>query len=108
LVGDGYAGVAEVLAALSAGAAMATRLGATAGEVLNYFCGHQERLGYTVRLRRGQTIGSGLVEETIKQRVNLRMKRANARWRPEHVGPFVELLALVDSSEWAEYLAMAA
>lgn len=108
LLGDGYAGVCEVLAALSADAATAARLGATAGEVLNYFCGHQGRLGYAVRLRRGQAIGSGLVEGTIKQRVNLRMKRANARWRPEHVGPFVELLALVDSPEWAEHLAMAA
>jgi hypothetical protein len=108
LLGDGYAGVVEALAALSADAATAARLGATAGEVLNYFCGHQGRLGYAVRLRRGQAIGSGLVEGTIKQRVGLRMKRAAARWRPEHVGPFVELLAMVDSPEWAEYLAMAA
>lgn len=108
LIGDGYAGVCEVLATLSADEATAARLGATAGEVLNYFCGHQDRLGYAVRLRRGQTIGSGLVEGTIKQRVNLRMKRANARWRPEHVGPFVELLALVDSPEWSTNLAMAA
>jgi hypothetical protein len=108
LLGDGYAGVVEVLAALSAEAATAVRLGATAGEVLNYFCGHQGRLGYALRLRRGQAIGSGLVEGTIKQRVNLRMKRAAARWRPEHVGPFVELVTLVDSPEWAQHLAMAA
>lgn len=108
LLGDGYAGVCEALGTLSADAAVAERLGTTAGEVLNYFCGHQGRLGYAVRLRRGQAIGSGLVEGTIKQRVNLRMKRAAARWRPEHVGPFVELLCLADSPEWAEYLALAA
>jgi hypothetical protein len=108
LLGDGYVGVSEVLATLSADAAVAARLGATAGEVLNYFCGHQGRLGYALRLRRGQAIGSGLVEGTIKQRVNLRMKRAAARWRPEHVGPFVELLCLADSPEWQEYLTMAA
>jgi hypothetical protein len=108
LLGDGYAGVCEVLAALSADGETAARLGETAAEVLNYFCGHQGRLGYAVRLRRGQAIGSGLVEGTIKQRVNLRMKRASARWRPEHVGPFVELLALVDSPEWEEHLAMPA
>lgn len=108
LLEDGYAGVVAVLAALTTEAATAARLGATAGEVLNYFCGHQDRLGYALRLRRGQAIGSGLVEGTIKQRVNLRMKRAAARWRPEHVGPFVELLTLVDSPEWAPYLAMAA
>src|SRR5262249_24487081 len=49
LLGDGYAGVCEVVAALSADEATAARLGATAGEVLNYFCGHQDRLGYAVR-----------------------------------------------------------
>jgi len=105
LIGDGYCGVCEVIAGLSADAEMCGRLGATAAEVLNYFCGHQDRLGYAVRLRRGQAIGSGLVEGTIKQRVNLRMKRSGARWLPEHAGPFVELLVLIDGPEWAEYWA---
>lgn len=105
LVGDGYAGVCEALAGLGADEARARRLGAMAGEVLNYFSGHQGRLGYAVRLRRGQAIGSGLVEGTIKQRVNLRMKRSGARWLPEHAGPFVELLALADSPEWGEFWA---
>jgi hypothetical protein len=81
-------------------------LAAVAG-ALNYFCGHQERLGYAARLLRGQVIGSGLVEGTIKQRVNLRMKRSGARWLPEHVGPFVELMAMADTVEWGEYWAMA-
>jgi hypothetical protein len=70
---------------------------------LNYFAGHRDRLGYAVRLRRGQVIGSGLVEGTIKERVNLRLKRTGARWRAAQVGPFVELLALSDSPEWDEY-----
>jgi hypothetical protein len=86
-------------------AASQQRLSAVAGEVLNYFCGHQGRLGYAARLRRGQAIGSGLVEGTIKQRVNLRMKRSGARWLPEHVGPFVEFLALADGPEWSEFWA---
>jgi hypothetical protein len=67
--------------------------------------GQQGRMGYALRLRRGQAIGSGLVEGTIKQRVNLRMKRSGARWLAERVGPFVELLALADSSEWSEFWA---
>jgi hypothetical protein len=109
LVGDGYAGVCEVIASLTADAQACRRLGTTAAEVLNYFCGHQDRLGYAARLRRGQVIGSGLVEGTIKQRVNVRMKRSGARWLPEHVGPFVELMALADSTEWRElWAAMAA
>ena len=72
---------------------------------MNYFAGHKGRLNYALRLRRGQAIGSGLVEGTIKELVNLRMKRAGARWRPEHVGPFVELLALSRGPEWNEYWA---
>jgi hypothetical protein len=105
LIGDGYCGVCEVIAGLSADEERCRRLGATAAEVLNYFSGQQGRLGYAGRLRRGQSIGSGLVEGTIKQRVNVRMKRSGARWLPEHVGPFVELLALADGPEWAEFWA---
>lgn len=105
MIGDGYWGVCEVLAALGREPDKARRLGTSGGEVLNYFCGQQGRLGYAVRLRRGQAIGSGLVEGTIKQRVNIRMKRSGARWLAEKVGPFVELLALADSSEWSEFWA---
>ena len=109
MIGDGYWGVAEAIAALGVEAGRAARLGATGGEVLNYFSGHRERLGYAVRLRRGQAIGSGLVEGTIKQRVNVRMKRSGARWLPHHVGPFVELMVMADGPEWSEFwMAMAA
>jgi len=96
LLADGYAGACESLAELPGGAA-------GIGVALNYLAGHRERLSYAARLRRGQSIGSGLVEGTIKQRVNLRLKRTGARWRVEHAGPLVELLALTDSPEWAEY-----
>jgi hypothetical protein len=105
LVGDGYAGVCEVIAGLTAEPETCQRLGTTAAEVMNYFCGQQDRLSYAARLRRGQVIGSGLVEGTIKQRVNLRMKRSGARWLPKHVGPFVELLAMADGPEWSEFWA---
>ena len=105
LIGEGYAGVCEVIAGLTADPPTCQRLGATAAEVLNYFCGHQGRLGYAARLRRGQAIGSGLVEGTIKQRVNVRMKRSGARWLPEHAGPFVEMLAMADGPEWSEFWA---
>ena len=102
LLGDGYWGVTEWVGELT-GVMPVGGDGAALGELLNYFCGHQDRLGYALRLRRGQVIGSGLVEGTIKQRVNVRMKRTGARWEPQHVGPFVELLALADSPEWDEY-----
>jgi hypothetical protein len=105
LVGDGYAGVCEALRRPAGAAGAAAGLADAAGGVLNYFCGHRERLGYAVRLLRGQVIGSGAVEGAIKQLVNLRLKRTGARWRAVHVGAFVELRAMADSAEWSEYWA---
>lgn len=105
LVGDGYVGVCEALASLTAVAAASGQACAAVAEALNYFAGQQDRLGYAVRLRRGQVIGSGLVEGSIKQLVNLRMKRTGARWRVAGVGGFVEFVALADGPEWNEYWA---
>src|SRR5207248_11748493 len=100
MIADGYGGVCEAIAALGAEPETAARLGGTAGEVLNYFAGQQGRLGYAVRLRRGQAIGSGLVEGTIKQLLNKRLKQTGARWKVGHVGPLVELGALAAGPEW--------
>lgn len=109
LVADGYAGVCEALGSLTAVATASPQACASVAETLSYFAGHQERLGYAVRLQRGQSVGSGLVEGSIKQLVNLRMKRTGARWRVARVGPFVEFIALADSLEWEEYwMALAA
>jgi hypothetical protein len=105
LVGDGYCGVGEVLTRPPDDPEAVRRLAAAAGAALNYFAGHRDRLGYAARLRRGQVIGSGLVEGTIKQRVNLRLKRTGARWQATRVGPFVELLAHSDGPQWADYWA---
>jgi hypothetical protein len=99
LLADGYEGVTEWVGEL-AGQIPVGGDGAALGGMLNYFAGHQERLNYAVRLYRGQSIGSGLVEGTIKQMINLRMKRTGARWKVEHVGPFVELRALAAGPEW--------
>ena len=103
VVGDGYCGACEALSRPLSDPLAAERLMAAAGSELNYFAGHRDRMGYAVRLQRGQAIGSGLVEGTIKERVNLRLKRTGARWRAERVGPFVELLALCDTPEWGEH-----
>jgi len=65
-----------------------------------YLAKHPTRLNYAERLAAGRSIGSGAVEGTIKQHVNLRMKRTGARWRVEHVGPLVELRALSHTPEW--------
>lgn len=97
---DGYAGACEALAkAVGPDGVMGPEVVAE----LNYFAGQQGRMGYAVRLRRGQAVGSGAVEGAIKQLVNLRIKRTAARWTIEGVGPFVELLAMADTPEWREH-----
>ena len=102
LLEDGYWGVTEWVGELT-GALAAGGDGAALGDTLNYFAGHQERLHYALRLRRGQTIGSGLVEGSIRQLLNLRMKQTKACWKVEHVGPFVELAALAAGPEWQAF-----
>jgi len=99
---DGYWGVTEWVGALGAGVP-AGGDGAALGEVLNYFAAHQERLNYALRLRRGQSIGSGMIEGSIKQLVNRRLKQTGARWKVEHIGPLVELCALANGPEWNAY-----
>jgi hypothetical protein len=102
LLEDGYCGVVEWIGEL--GLAMPSGGdGAALGPVLNYFAGHQTRLNYVLRLRRGQSIGSGLVEGSIKQLLNVRLKQTGARWRVEHVAPLVELGALAAGPEWEAF-----
>ena len=102
LLQDGYWGVVEWIGELG-GRLAAGDEGAMLGSTLNYFAGHRERLPYALRLRRGQSIGSGMVEGTIKQLLNRRLKQTGARWKMEHVGPFVELQALANGPDWQAY-----
>ncbi|AMV28008.1 hypothetical protein VT84_26625 [Gemmata sp. SH-PL17] len=99
LVAGGKVGLerwlAGVLAAAPSDVSTAPLLGLAA-----YMAKHPTRLDYAPRLARGQSIGSGAVEGTIKQEVNLRLKRTGARWRAEHVGPLVELRALSHTPDW--------
>jgi hypothetical protein len=96
---DGYWGITEWVGELM-GKMPAGGDGAALGDALNYFSGNKDRLNYAQRLRRGQSIGSGLVEGTVKQDLNKRMKQTGARWKVAHVGPFVELGALAAGPEW--------
>jgi hypothetical protein len=77
--------------------------GASAGETLNYFAGQKARLGYSERLKKGEPIGSGMVEGTIKQMVNRRFKRTGARWKTKNIAPLVELVGLSETGEWDQY-----
>lgn len=102
LLRDGYWGVTEWLGELSPQIPERSD-GTELARVFNYLCGHQERLNYALRLYRGQSIGSGLVEGSIKQLLNNRLKQTGARWKVEHVGPLVELAAMANGPEWDRY-----
>jgi ribosomal protein S27AE len=102
LLEDGYCGVVEWIGEISSQIPAGSD-GASLGATLNYLAGHQERLRYALRLRRGQSIGSGMVEGSIKQLLNRRLKQTGARWKTQHVGPFVELHALANGPEWNTY-----
>jgi hypothetical protein len=102
LLEDGYWGVTQWIGEL------ASKLppggdGTASATALNYFAGHQTRVNYALRLLRGQTIGSGLVEGSIKQLLNVRLKQTGARWKVEHVAPLVELGALAAGPEWEAF-----
>src|SRR5262249_48976457 len=56
LAADGYAGACEALGSLSAVAGASAEACAEVAGKLNYFAGHQGRLPYAARLRRGQAI----------------------------------------------------
>lgn len=69
-------------------------------ELAAYLSKHPTRLGYAERLATGRSIGSGQVEGSIKQLLNRRMKQTGARWKVAHVGPLVELAAILNTPEW--------
>jgi hypothetical protein len=107
LVSDPWAAVCEFVVKDSERMPNRAAMEAAFSRVANYLTGHRDRLGYALRLRRGQAIGSGLIEGTIKQEVGRRMKQTGARWRSEHVGRFVQFRALADGAEWDHYWAAA-
>ena len=77
--------------------------GAALGEMMNYFAGHKDRLNYTLRLRRGQSIGSGLVEGAAKNMIGKRLKANNARWCEANVNKMGSVCSAMYSEYWDDY-----
>ena len=102
VVTDGKAGIERWIAGMF-GALPSGSSGDELRELASYLGSHPTRLGYATRLANGRSIGSGLVEGSVKQLVNRRMKLTGARWRVEHVGPLVELAAVVDTPDWHDF-----
>jgi hypothetical protein len=80
LLRDSYVGLCEYLNSSVAWVPNRAALEEAAGEILNYFCGHRDRLNYAARLLRGEPIGSGLIEGACKQMIGRRMKQTGAQW----------------------------
>lgn len=68
-----------------------------------YFSKHTEHLKYCWRLRRGQSIGSGMVEGAAKNLVGRRLKQTGARWKVEKVNKMAQLCCSLYSSDWDKY-----
>jgi hypothetical protein len=99
VVADGKTGIERWVADMF-GALPSESNGDELRELASYLGAHPTRLSYAARLADGRSIGSGLIEGSVKQLVNRRMKLTGARWRVEHVGPLVELAAVVDTPDW--------
>jgi hypothetical protein len=103
LIADGWAGVCQFVYENSAEVSHRSALEAAYPRVANYLSGHQDRMRYAARLRRGASIGSGMIEGAIKQLVVRRIKQTGARWKTDHVSPFVEFMSLGHTDDWDAY-----
>ena len=58
---------------------------------------------YTLRLRRGQSIGSGLVEGAAKNMIGKRLKANNARWCEANVNRMGSICSAMYSEYWDDF-----
>ena len=102
VLADGYAGI-ETWVGEMLGAEPKGGDGAALAGVLNYLKGHADRMNYVVRLKRGQSIGTGMVEGAAKNLIGRRLKANAARWRTENVGRMAGLCSALYSDCWETY-----
>lgn len=104
LLADGYLGVVEWLGEVSQlPAAAAAGDGAALRTMLNYLTEHRERLNYALRLHRGQSIGSGMVEGAAKNLIGRRLKANNARWLVKNLNTMCTPCCCLYSQAWSSY-----
>jgi hypothetical protein len=103
LIADGWAGVCQFVYENSGEVSNRSALQTASPRVANYLSGHQDRMRYVARLRRGASIGSGMIEGAIKQLVVRRIKQTGARWKTEQVSPLVEFISLGHTEDWDTY-----
>jgi hypothetical protein len=103
LLRDGDAGLCEYAGSSAAWVPDRAGLEAALPAVLNYFCGHRERLHYALRLRRGQPIGSGLIEGACQQMIGRRMKQTGAQWKVDNAHRMALLCSLAYADAFPFY-----
>lgn len=99
LLSDGYAGI-ETWVGEMLGSEPKGGDGAALAGVLNYLKDHSDRLNYALRLKRGQSIGTGMVEGAAKNLIGRRLKANNARWRIDNVGKMADQCSALYSDCW--------
>jgi hypothetical protein len=72
-------------------------------ELTNYFAKQTEHVNYSLRLHRGQSIGSGMVEGAAKNLIGRRIKQTGARWTVANANKMAELCSLSYSNLWDRY-----
>jgi hypothetical protein len=101
LLSDGYLGLTQWLGELSQLPQGGD--GTALSDTMNYFASHQQRLPYALRLHRGQSIGSGMVEGAAKNMIGKRLKANNARWLEKNVNRIASVCTALYSETWAAY-----
>ena len=102
LLADGYVGI-ETWVGEMLGAEPKGGDGAASGGTLNDLKGHADRRNDALRLKRGQSIGTGMVEGAAMNPIGRRLKANNARWRVENVGKMAGLCSALDSDCWDRF-----
>lgn len=97
LLGDGWDGLCDHVAATPAGDLTAAGR-AGVDEMVGYFAGQIDRLGYYARLRSGRSIGSGAVEG-LARRLGRRLKVPGRGWSVGNVDGMAALVTAIDTPE---------
>lgn len=101
LLAGGWAGVCEWVADELGRDDTPGRRAAVEG-LIGYLSGHVGRVDYRSRLAEGRSIGSGLIEGTIKT-LGLRLKARGARWVERNAEHMAALVGLSNSTLWDHY-----